>query len=147
MAADRKAYASRSSHGRPSASIAVTRGSGTGDTNRGNLLLTLWQIGLFEASATWKASGRRDHSVWMVWPSRDSLSATTFSRPRMCQALRVTCCLLHQVKILHSRHTVAQPHASFLVYVGHYCSVVGFHKYYLVSTEVLELFQSYKDCF
>ena len=39
----------------------------------------------------------------MVWPSLDSLSATTFSRPGMCQAFRVTCFLVHQVKILHSR--------------------------------------------
>ena len=36
-----KAYASRSSHGRLSASTAEARGSGTGDTNRGNLLLNL----------------------------------------------------------------------------------------------------------
>ena len=41
MAAGGKAYASRSSHGRPSASTAVARGSGTSDTNRGNLLLNL----------------------------------------------------------------------------------------------------------
>ena len=39
----------------------------------------------------------------MVWPSLDSLSATTFSRPGMCRAFRVTCFLVHQVKILHSR--------------------------------------------
>ena len=32
-----------------------------------------------------------------------SLSATTFSRPGMCRALRITCFLVHQVKILHSR--------------------------------------------
>ena len=38
----------------------------------------------------------------MVWPSLDSLSATTLGRPRMCRAL-VTCFLVHQVKILHSR--------------------------------------------
>ena len=36
MAAGGKAYMSRSSHGRLSASTAVARGSGTGDTNRGN---------------------------------------------------------------------------------------------------------------
>ena len=35
----------------------------------------------------WKASGRRNHSVCVVWPSLDSLSATTFSRPGMCRAL------------------------------------------------------------
>ena len=39
IAAGGKAYASRSSHGRLSASTA--RGSGTGNTNRGNLLLNL----------------------------------------------------------------------------------------------------------
>ena len=37
----------------------------------------------------------------MVWPSLDSLSATTLGRPGMCRAL-VTCFLVHQVKILHS---------------------------------------------
>ena len=41
MAVGGKAYASRSSHGRLRASTAVARGSGTGDTNRGNLLLNL----------------------------------------------------------------------------------------------------------
>ena len=39
MAAGGKAYASRFSHGRLSASTAQARGYGTGDTNRGNLLL------------------------------------------------------------------------------------------------------------
>ena len=38
---DGKVYAFRSYHGRLSASTAVARGSGTGDTNRGNLLLNL----------------------------------------------------------------------------------------------------------
>ena len=52
MATGGKAYASRSSHGRLSASTAVARESGTGDTNRGNLLLNLTAIGLFEAGAT-----------------------------------------------------------------------------------------------
>ena len=41
MAAGGKAYAIRSSHDRLSASAAEARGSGTGDTNRGNLLLNL----------------------------------------------------------------------------------------------------------
>ena len=36
-----KVYAFRSYHGRLSASTAVARGSSTGDTNRGNLLLNL----------------------------------------------------------------------------------------------------------
>ena len=87
-----KVYAFRSYHGRLSASTAVARGSGTGDTNRGNLLLNLvanksilgWCHLL---DIEWKASGRRNHSVWVVWPSLDSLAATTFSRPGMCWAL------------------------------------------------------------
>ena len=41
MASGGKAYVSRSSHGRLSAFTAVARGSGMGDTNRGNLLLNL----------------------------------------------------------------------------------------------------------
>ena len=82
MAEGGKVYASRSYHGRLSASTAVARGSCTGDTNRANLLLNLM------ASKTilgrchllhieWKTSGRGDHSVWMVWSSLDSLSVTT----------------------------------------------------------------------
>ena len=107
-AAGGRAYASRSSHGRLSASTAVARGSGTGDTNRGNLLLNLMANRSIWGRChllhiVWKTSGRRDHSVWMVWPSLDSLSATTFSWPGICLALRVTCFLEHQVKILHSR--------------------------------------------
>ena len=108
MAAGGKAYAFRSSHGRLRASTAVARGSGTSDTNRDNLLLNLvasrsiWgRCHLLHI--VWKTSGWRDQSVWMVWPSLDSLSATTFSRPGICRPLRVTCFLVHQVKILHSR--------------------------------------------
>ena len=41
MADGGKVYAFRSYHGRMSASTDVARGSGTGDTNRGNLLLNL----------------------------------------------------------------------------------------------------------
>ena len=41
MADAGKVYAFRSYHGRLSASTAVARGSGTGDTNTGNLLLNL----------------------------------------------------------------------------------------------------------
>ena len=92
MAVGGKVYASRSYHGRLSASTAVARGSGTGDTNRDNLLLNLvanksilgWCHLLH---IEWKTSGMRNHSVWMVWPSLDSLSATTFCRPGMCRAL------------------------------------------------------------
>ena len=86
-----KVYAYRSYHGRLSASTAVARGSGTGDTNRGNLLLylvanksILGRCHLLHIE--WKTSGRRNHSVWMVWPSLDSLSATMFSWPGMCRA-------------------------------------------------------------
>ena len=39
--ADGKVYAFRSYHGRLNASTTVARGSGTSDTNRGNLLLNL----------------------------------------------------------------------------------------------------------
>ena len=86
-----KVYASRSYHGRLSASTAVARGSGTGDTNRGNLLLNLMAnksiLGRCHLlHIEWKTSGRRNHSVWIDWPSLDSLSATTFSRPGMCWA-------------------------------------------------------------
>ena len=41
MADGGKVYAFRSYHGILSVSTAVARGSGTGDTNRGNLLLNL----------------------------------------------------------------------------------------------------------
>ena len=91
MADGGKVYASRSYHGRLSASTAVAGGSGTGDTNRGNLLLNLMAIKSIWGwchllHIEWKTSGRRNHSVWMVWPSLDSLSATMFSRPGMCWA-------------------------------------------------------------
>ena len=87
MADSGKVYDFRSYHGRLSASTAVARGSGTG-----NLLLNLvanksilgWCHLLH---IEWKTSGKRKHSVWMVWPSLDSLSATTFSWPGMCRAL------------------------------------------------------------
>ena len=38
---------------------------------------TSWQIGLLHI--VWQTSWRRDHSVWMVWPSLASLSATTLA--------------------------------------------------------------------
>ena len=68
MADGGKVYAFRSYHGRLSASTAVARGSGTGDTNRGNLLLNLVALYyLFWAGATscieWKTSGRRNHCL------------------------------------------------------------------------------------
>ena len=92
MADGGKVYASRSYHCRLSASTAVARGSGTGDTNRGNLLLNLMAnksiLGWCHLlHIEWKTSGRRNHSVWMVWPTLDSLSASTFSRPGMCWTL------------------------------------------------------------
>ena len=91
MADGGKVYAFRSYHGRLSASTAVARGSGTSDTNRGNLLLNLVaNMSILSRChllhIEWKTSGRRNHSVWMVWPSLDSLSATTFSWPGMCRA-------------------------------------------------------------
>ena len=92
MADSGKVYAFRSYHGRLNAFTAVAWGSGTGDTNRGNLLLNLVAnkpiLGRCHLlHIEWKTSGRRNHPVWMVWPSLDSWSATTFSRPGMCRAL------------------------------------------------------------
>ena len=99
-------YAFRSYHGRLSASTAVARGSSTGDTNRGNLLLNLVVnksiLGRCHLLHRVEDLWQEKPLCWMVWPSLDSLSATTFSRPGMCRAL-VTCFLVHQVKILHSR--------------------------------------------
>ena len=91
MADGGKVYAFRSYDGRLSASTAVARGSSTSDTNRGSLLLNLVAnksiLGRCHLlHIEWKTSGRTNHSVWMVWPSLDSLSAPTFSRPGMCQA-------------------------------------------------------------
>ena len=88
--ADWKVYAFRSYHGRLSASTAVARGSGTGDPNRGNLLLNLTAnksiLGRCHLlHIEWKTSGKRNHSVWMVWPSLDSWSATTLRRPGTCR--------------------------------------------------------------
>ena len=87
-----KSYASRSSYGRLSASTGEARGSGTGDTNRRNLLLNLMANKSIWGRChllhiVWKTSGKRDHSVRMVWTSLDSFSATTFSWPGMCRAL------------------------------------------------------------
>ena len=91
MADGGKVYASRSYHRRLSASTAVARGSSTGDTNRGNLLLNLVANKSILGGATCCIlSGRPlegETTVWMVWPSLDSLSATTLSRPGTCRAL------------------------------------------------------------
>ena len=101
MAAGGKAFGSRSSHGRLSASTAQAWGSSTSDTNWASLLLNLvakrsiWGQCHLLSSLT--------HFLAIVSPSLDSLSATTFSQPGMCQALRVTCLLEHQVMILHRR--------------------------------------------
>ena len=87
MADGGKVYVFRSYHGRLRASTAVARGSGTSDTNRGNFVPNKSILGRCHLlHIEWKTSGRRNHSVWMVWPSLDSLSATTFSRPGMCRA-------------------------------------------------------------
>ena len=89
MADGGKVYAFRSYPGRLSASTAVARRSGTSDTSRGNLWLNLvanksilGRCHLLHIDL-WKEKP----SVWMVWPSLGSLSATTFSQPGMCQAL------------------------------------------------------------
>ena len=98
-----KVYAFRSYHDRLSASTADARGSGIGDTNRGNLLNLVANKSILGRChllhIEWKTSGRRNHSVWMVWPSLDSLSATTFWN---VSGFRVTFLLVHQVKILYS---------------------------------------------
>ena len=104
-----KVYASRSYHGQLSTSTAVARGSGTGDTNRGNLLLNLMAnksiLGRCHLlHIEWKTSGRRNHSGW------SGLAWIACLLPRSagleCVGLRVTCFLVHQVKILHSRAQV-----------------------------------------
>ena len=89
MADGGKVYAFRSYHGQLSASTAVARGSGTGDPNRGNLLNLVVNKSILGrchllhiVEDLWK-----EKLLWMVWPSLDSLSATTFSRPGMCRAL------------------------------------------------------------
>ena len=67
MADGEKVYAFRSYHGRLSTSTAVARGSGTGDTNTGNLLLNLVANKSIWAGATccieWKTCGRRNHCL------------------------------------------------------------------------------------
>ena len=84
----------------------------------------------------------------MVWPSLDSLSATTFSQPRMHWALKVIRFPGVSGQDRPYKGTQrAQPHASFLAYVRHHCGVLSCHKNYCVLTEVLELFQGQEDCF
>ena len=87
-----KVYAFKSYHGRLSGSTAVARGSGTGDTNRGNLFLNLvanksilGRCHLLHRVERKPLEG--ETTVWMVWPSLDSLSATTFGWPGMCRTL------------------------------------------------------------
>ena len=67
MADGGKVYASRSYHGRLSASTAVARGSGTSDTNRGNLLNLMANksiLGRYHLlHIEWKTSGRRKHCL------------------------------------------------------------------------------------
>ena len=86
MADSGKVYAFRSYHGRLSASTAVARGSGTGDTNRGNLLLNLvankFILGRCHLlNIEWKTSGRINHPVWMVWQSCLSKGLGTLLKP------------------------------------------------------------------
>ena len=103
-------YASRSYHGRLSASTVVARGSGTGDTNRGNLLLNLMANKSIWAGATCcRLSGRPlvGETTLFGW---SGLAWIACPLPRSagleCVGLRVTCFLVHQVKILHSREQV-----------------------------------------
>ena len=89
------------------ASTAQAFGCGTGDTN-----LVSLQLYLVANMSTWgqcqvwhrrsNISWWRDHSVWIIWPWRDNLSAITFRRPGMCLAFR-TCLRLHQHRSLHRR--------------------------------------------
>ena len=94
MATGGTAYGFWSCQGRLNATIAQAMESDTGDMNLSNLLNLLANrsiLGLCHlVHVEWKTSGRRDHSVWMIWPNQDSLSASTFNRPGMCLALRVS---------------------------------------------------------
>ena len=135
MAAGGKAYGSRSSQDRLSASTAHVWGSGASEKK-------LWQfvvepdgkqvhLGLVPLAAY----GLED--IWVKGPfclngqaSLDSLSAIIFSEPGMCQALRVTLFLVHQVT------ERARLHPNFFVYIDNHCSVaIGYQNYV-----VLELF-------
>ena len=118
MATGGKAYASRSSYGRLSASTAEARVSSTGDTKRSNLLnlVAKRSFWLLPPATILFVRPLRDHSVGMVWPSLDSLSATTFS----LECVR----LLESLVSWNTRsrystvgHKVDPTDASFLVYV------------------------------
>ena len=115
-----KVYASRSYHGRLSASTAVAGGSGTGDTNRGNLLLNLMAIKSILGRChllhiEWKTSGRRttlfgwSGLAWVACPLPRSAGLE-------CVGLRVTC-FPGTPRFSIAGHKWARPHASFLVYV------------------------------
>ena len=105
-----KVYASRSYHGRLSTSTAVARGSGTGDTNRGNLLLNLMANKSIWAGATCcRLSGRplEGETTLFGWSGLAWIACPLpHSAGLECVGLRVTCFLVHQVKILHSRAQV-----------------------------------------
>ena len=105
-----KVYASRSYHGRLSASTAVARGSGTGDTNRGNLLLNLMANKSVWAGATCcRLSGRplEGETTLFGWSGLAWIACPLpHSTGLECVGLRVTCFLVHKVKILHSRAQV-----------------------------------------
>ena len=106
MADGGKVYAFRSYHGRLSASTAVARGSGTGDTIRGNLLLNLVAnksiLGrchlLYRVENLWKEKPLFGWSG-LAWIA----CLLPHSAGLECVVLRVTCFLVYQVKILHSR--------------------------------------------
>ena len=130
MAAGGKAYGTRPSHGRLSASTAQAWGSGTGDTNLASLLLNLITRGLFEVGATCcTLPGRTlEGETTLTWPSLDSLSATTFSWPVMCRALRVTYLLVHQVRILHRRAHRGPDFIPLSLFIRNHCGVVCGYK-------------------
>ena len=104
-----KVYAFGSYHGRLSASTAVARGSGTGDANRGNLLNLMANKSIWAGVTCCRLSGRplEGETTLFGW---SGLAWIACLLPRStgleCVGLRVTCFLVHQVKILHSRAQV-----------------------------------------
>ena len=97
MADGGKVYASRSYHGRLNASTAVARGSGTGDTNRGNFLLNLMANKSIWAGATCCRLSRRPLEGETTLFGWSGLAWIACPLPRSagleCVGLRVTCFL------------------------------------------------------
>ena len=131
MAAGGKAYASRSSHGRLSASTAVARESGNRNTNKGNLVLNLvanrsiwgrWHL----LHIAWKTpEGETTLSGWpgLAWIACLLPPSAGLECVRLWELLNFWCT---RSRFSIVEHKWAQPHASFLVYVC--CR----YKYYIV---------------